>query len=58
MVFAGAWSSWQPSVTQRFAIVPVALLIGFFGDDFPYFARRFLGFVWDIADKYRGRGNP
>jgi hypothetical protein len=58
VVVAGIWSSWQPSVSQRFAIVPVALLIGFFGDDFPYYARRFVGIAWDMADKFRGKGNP
>lgn len=54
---AGAWASFQPSITQRFAIVPVALLIGFFGDDFPMFARRALDFALSMADAVRGRND-
>lgn len=49
--------SYQPDLPERLLLAPIALLIGWIGDDWPSVFGRIMRVVWSIVGRPSGKGD-
>jgi hypothetical protein len=49
-------NAYRPDLTPRLVIAPIALLVGFVGDDWPKFLSKIVGVFYSALDLVRGKG--
>lgn len=58
VAIAALINSIRPDLPSRFLVAPIALLIGFAGDDWPSILRRLSAMFWRVLDLARGKADP
>jgi len=54
--FAALLSAYKPGMHERFTVAPIALLVGFIGDDWPRLLAKLMRGVFFVIDSFRPKG--